>query len=271
MKELKFNLKYLLYKKEFYFVILLIFLINILHGFMTVKYWSTFENYYIENMYSAETQFILYNPSITLNSVIIVILPLACSMLFSDVSFIERKNKTFNILYTRINTNKNNFVRFILSLVVPFVICFVGFMLNYLMMSLIFKNGLLMSIYQEPGFYLFMHFNNFMDSLRYSNPTGYVIAISLMVSFIISLLSCLSFSISEFLKQRIPIYFIPLIILVFSEFILSVLKLKNYSLIRFLQPRIAPSFSSFLIASIVIFIIGLLLEFYHRLKKDHIV
>ncbi len=271
MKELKFNLKYLFHRKEIYFVILIVFLVNIIHCFMTVNYCAHFaDNHYIENIRSAESQFILYNIDVSLNAIIIIVLPIVCSLLFADSSFIENKNKTFNILYTRINTNKNSFVRFILSLVIPLVICFLGFMLNYLIMSLIFKNGLLGSIYQETGFYQYMHLANVLNNLRYNNLTLYIVVISLIASFTIGLLSCLSYSISKFLKHRIPIYFMPLLILIFCEFIFSNCHLGDYSLIRFLQPTTLHALSPVLIISIVIFIIGLLLEIYNIFKKDHI-
>ncbi len=268
MKELKFNLKLLVYRKELYFAIFIIFLVNIIQCFMAIQY-SSGLNLFVENGYSAEYQTILYNNTVSLNSIIIIVFPIVCSMIFSDSSWCENNDRIFHVLYPRLNHRKNSIIRYGLSFLVPFVICFLGFMMNYGIMRLVFQSGTLGTFFNDVGFYIRSN-SNFLDSLRISNPVFYIVSISCVVSFAVGLLSSLSYSLSVFFKKRVFIYFIPLFIIILFELILSKLNLSSISFVRLLQPNTSFSMEEVIILSIFVIFIGLLIEFIKSKKKDYL-
>jgi len=268
MKELKFNLKLLMYRKELYFAIFIVFLVNIIQCFMAIQY-SSGLNLFVENGYSSEYQTILYNSMVSLNSIIVIVFPIVCSMIFSDSSWCEQSHKTLNILHSRLNAKRNSIIRYILSFLVPFIICFLGFMLNYGIMSLVFQNGTLATFSNEVGFCLRTS-KNFLDHLRITNPVSYIISISCVVSLAIGLLSSLSYALSVFLKKRVFIYFIPLLTIILLELILSYFKLENMSFLRLLQPTSKFSIEGVFIISIIVILVGLLIEFIKGKKKDYL-
>ncbi len=269
MKELKFNLKLLIYRKEFYFATFVIFLVNIIQCFMAVQY-SSGLNLLAENGYSAEYQTILYNNMVSLNSIIIIVFPIVCATIFSDSSWLEEKNKTFNILYSRLNIKKNNLIRYILSFLIPFIICFLGFMLNYGMMRLIFPSGTLSTFYNDVSFYLISG-SEFLDNLRLENPVHYIISIISVVSLAIGLLSSLSYSFSIFFKKRVLIYFIPLLAIISLELITAGYNFGNISFLKLLQPTSHISMREVLIISTNTVLIGLSIVYIKGKQKNHII
>lgn len=268
MKELKFNLKILLYRKELYFAIFIVFLVNLIQCFMAIQY-SSGLNLFVENGYSAEYQTILYNGMVSLNSIVIIVFPIVCSMIFSDSSWCENNDKTFHVLYPRINHRRNSMIRYVLSFLVPFVICFLGFMMNYGIMRLIFQSGTLSTFSNDVGFCIGTS-KNFLDHLRILNPAAYIVSISCVVSLAIGLLSSLSYSLSVFFKKRVFIYFIPLLTIILFELILSQLKLSSLSFIRLLQPTTHFSMRDVILISMIVISIGLFIEFIKGKKKDHL-
>ena len=76
MKEFIYSLKCLIHKKEFYFAIIGILLINLIHVFLVIQFNL---NALLETGYKAEYLYILYNPSVNLNMIIIIIFHIICS------------------------------------------------------------------------------------------------------------------------------------------------------------------------------------------------
>ncbi|MDD2644229.1 MAG: hypothetical protein PHC65_06065 [Methanobacteriaceae archaeon] len=253
MKELKFNIKYLINRKELYFVIFLTLCVNLIHVFLCINE-SLRLNHFIEELHSGEYQFILYNGIVTLNTLIILVFPVMFSMVFSDSNFLENKRKTTNILATRINFKKNIIIRMFLSIIVTFIICFFTFLINYIILRIIYGTGNRLTFFQETAFHLKYYDKWFLDNIRLYNPIIFVLLINLSVSFIYGLLSALSYLVSFFVRNRIIIYFVPLIFLIATELFLPILGFKQLSFITALQP-----FSEFSIISFVLCICFLLL------------
>lgn len=252
MKELKFNLKYLINKKEFYFAIFITFFVNLVHVFLSIKD-SLRLNQFFEELYTGEYQFILYNTNVNLQALVFVVFPIVCSMILADSNFLENKNKTTNMINNRIRRNNNIWIRLILNIVLTFFICFLSFMFNYIILRIIFGSGNYATFTQDVAFHIDYMPEFFLDSLRINNPTLFVIVINLSVSFIYGLLSGLSYSFSFFVKNKIIIYFIPLIFLISSELFFHILGLEKFSFFSALQP-----FSKFNMVSYII-CVGILL------------
>lgn len=259
MKELKFNIKYLLKRKELYFSIFIILLINLIHVILCVNE-SLRLGTLMEQSHTAEYQFILYNSQIALNVLVIIVFPIALSLVFSDTSWLDNKNKTINLLYTRLNCRKNIFVRFCLSIVVAFIVSLLGFLFNYLLLRIIYGSGNNVTHFQSLPFYLESNSSWFLDSLRLANPTIFVITISFTVSILLGLLSGISYLCSFFVNQRVIIYFIPLIFLILTELVFPIIGLHNISFISMLQPFSQFSIHDYIIGIIILLtvILGLL-------------
>ncbi len=269
MKELKYNIKLLLKRKELYFSIICILLVNLIHIFLTIHYNSSTQ-LLVENQYSAEYLAILYSVDVNLDMLIIIIFPILCATIFSDSSLFEKKEKISTILHCRLNKKKLILTRFLTIIVSVFLISFVGFLMNYISLICIYGSGNAVTYFQSPAFYLIGNTNIFLDTLRLSNPILFYICITAHVSFLISLLSGLAYSISFFVKQKIWVYVSPFVVLLASEFILSSLKLEQYAPITQLQPFSFFNFTNAAILYLSFLIIYIIFIIIHLKKRDNI-
>lgn len=235
MKELKFNIKYLLNRKEFYFALLIAFTISLIHAFLCVHE-SLRLNQFYEELHTGEYQFILYNVNVSLQTLIIIVFPIICSMVLSDSNLIENKLKTTNMLITRINFKKNILIRVLSCIIITIIICFTSFLFNYIVLRIVFGTGNSVTLTQGVAFHLAYLPGFFLDNMRIQNPVLFVILINLCVSFVYGLLSALSYAVSFFVKNRIFIYFVPLIFLILMDMLLHRIGLGNFSFLTIMQP-----------------------------------
>lgn len=270
MKELLFNFNYMVKKREFYFAIISIFLINIVHVVFCV-FDTNRLNYFVENCFTGEYQFILYNAHVMFNVLIIIAFPIILALVFSDSSWLEHKNKTINLLNTRFNYKRNIIIRTLLSFFMTFIIAFVGFILNYLLLRIIYDTGNHVTYFQSLSFNLEINNDWFFDTLRIANPSLFVVVISCLVSITLGLLSALSYLLSFFVKQRVVIYFIPLVFLISSELIFSIFDVNTISFISMLQPFSKLSTYGFVYGALILLCLNIILLFINLRKKDVLV
>ena len=139
-------------------------------------------------------------------SLVIIALPILTSLVLSDTSWNDKHLGYNNYLYTRLNIRKI-FSRLFLSFITTFIICFVGFILNYLTLRFIFGSGNLISNFQELPYDRVIAPEFFLDSIRYYNPVLFIILISLHESVIIGLLANNFFILFIFYKAKINYLF----------------------------------------------------------------
>ena len=149
------------------------------------------------------------------------------------------------------NIKKNIFSRLFLSFITTFIICFVGFILNYLTLRFIFGSGNLITNFQELPYDQVIASEFFLDSIRYYNPILFIILISLHESVIIGLLATISYSFSFFTRQKLIIYFQVTLIMIILEVVFSFIGISQFSIIKQLQPN--SSFSVY--QSIILYIV----------------
>lgn len=270
MKELKFNLKYIVHKKEIYFSIFILFLINLIHVLLCIIQSSGF-NVYKQNYYTAEYQFILYNPFVSLSVLLIIMIPVLCSMIISDSNYLESKRRTFNMLELRINHKKNIITRLFLSFIITFTLCFLSFLFNYISLIIIYGSGNNITYFQEAPFNLLVYKSWFLDNLRLYNPVLFTLIINILVSFMYGLLVSFSYAISFYVKNRIVIYFAPLCYEIISELIFNILNLENLSIVKCLQPFSNNNIISYVMCSCIIILIIFILIKKQIDKKEIIV
>ena len=266
MKELKYNLRCLFSRKELYLAFIGLLVVNLFHILMVIDYNSNWNLVY-ENEYRAEYLYILNNFNVSLNSIIVLLFPILAATTFSDASFVENKNKTDNLLYLRLNRKKLILTRFLLVVVVVFVLCFLSFLLNYLSLAYIYGSGNALTDVQSPAFYLGTTASAFLDSIRVSNVQLFTILTIGHVSFLLSLLAGLAYSLS-FVKQKVLIYVLPLLLIIGIEFFLSLFDLVSYSVIAQLQPSSAFSLQHAIVTYIALPIVSLILLFFPLRQKD---
>ena len=270
MKELKFNINYLFHKKEFYVAIIIAFFLNLIHVILCVVE-SMRTGIFYEAMPSSEYQFILYNPIVTLSSLIIIVFPIMFSMIYSDSNFLENKGKTVYMLALRINNKKNICSRVFLSAIITFIICFISFSFNYILLRIIYGSGNRITYYQEVAFHLTSQPTWFLDKLRLDNPLLFTFIINVLVSFMYSLLVAFSYIVSFFVKNRLMIYFIPFCFIILTELLFPIFNLNNLSFIKCLQPFSQYNIVSYFWCVGIITVISLSLLIFYLKKKDILV
>lgn len=270
MKELKFNIKYLFNRNEFYYALLIVFSVNLIHIFLCIIN-SMRLNHFIEESYSGEYQFILYNSIVTLHALLIVVFPIVFSMIFSDSNFLENKRKTINMLVVRINLKKNIFIRILSSFILTFLICFFSFLFNYIVLRIIYGTGNTLTFFQGTAFHLDYQTKWFLDSIRINNPVLFVLLINLSVSIMYGLLSVFSYVISFFVRNRIIIYFIPLLFLILTQLLFPLIGFKSLSFITALQPNSVFNIKSYIMCVCFLLVISASLLYIKLFKKDVLV
>ncbi len=270
MKEFKYNVMFLLKKRELYFSIVFVFLTNLIHVLLCIDNSFRF-NTIIESSFSAEYQFILYNNNVQLSPLIIIVFPILFALAFADSTWIENKNKVSNILNMRLNPRKNFFVRFLISIFMTFIICFLSFLFNYILLNLIYGSGNSKSFFQDLPFDLIANKGWFLDDLRITNPVLFTIVINLTVSLTLGLFSGFAYVCSSFVKHRVIIYFIPLIFVVSFEMISNFIGLKEISFIKMLQPFSKYGLNHYFIGICFLLLLSLIMLIINCHKKDYLI
>ena len=267
MKEFRFNLKYLFTRKELYISFICILLVNLIHVFLVLR--DGFKTGIIyEFAYTAEYKNILYNAMGTYGIVIVLVLPIACSMILGDSTWLDFKRKNESILQTRLNIKKLVVSRWFLSFIVPFVFSFIGFFANYITLVSFMGTGHRYTFVLSMPYALMTHPAYFLDSLRLDNPVLFTVIIFMHVSLILGLLSSITYSFSLFSKNRIGIYFIVPSLMILFEVVLSVFNLSPYSIVVQLFPASFFTLTNAITLYIVLFAISLVLLCGFLRKKD---
>lgn len=267
MKIIKYNLLLLEKQKLIYAVIsalILFSLTNVLMVFANIYGQVEF----IEQSKSADYLFALAYPFMRIQPITILGLPLLFSLLFADSTWSELKQGNSVFLYTRMDYIKNILIRYILNIIIVFLISCFGFLLNYISFSLIFGHGNAMTNFYDLAF-LQETTDFFLDSIRNSNVLLYSLLLILHVSTIYSLLAGISYAISFLFKNRIMIYFSSILIIIIFELITMILKIGNLSIMMQLQPFSVFKITDALMLYLILFLfgIGILLMFLFK-KKD---
>lgn len=270
MKEFKYNIKYLVNKKEIYFAIFIAIAINLIHAFLSVHE-SLRLNSFFEELYTSEYQFILYNVNVNLHALIFVVIPIICSMILSDSNFLENRLKTTNMLITRLNFKKNIFIRLIICVIITFSICFISFLFNYVILRIIFETGNYVVFTQGVAFHLESLSEFFLDNIRLKNPIIFVMLINLCVSFVYGLLSGLSYAVSFYVKNRIVVYLVPLIFLISTELLFYIIGLEKLSFLTILQPFSKFNIISYIICVGILIVSIIILISIKFFKKDELI
>lgn len=231
MKELKYNLRFLFNKKELYYCIIGVLFINALHVFMVIDHYQA--NAVLK---AAEYQFILYNSEMTVTTLLILAVPILTSLVLADTSWDDKHIGYNHYLYMRFNMKKNIWIRLVLSIVMTFMICFLGFMLNYLTLCFIFGSGNVIIHFQSLPYHLVKETQFFLDDIRYINPVLFIVLISMHEALLFGLLSAISYTMSFFTKQKLVIYFQILLFMILIEVVFSFLGIHSFSIIKQLQP-----------------------------------
>ena len=140
MKEVKYNLKYLFNRKELYVVIIGVLLINIFQ-ILSIILPLMEEGFITELSQTGEYQYILYRHSTLFQLIILIVLPVLCSVIFADSSWMDSSLLIDNALSDRLNYKKLIIFRWIMTFLIVFMIVFIATSLNYITLTSIFESG----------------------------------------------------------------------------------------------------------------------------------
>ena len=268
MKELKYNINYLLRKKELYIMIIFLLIIVIANVYMVSSealfrmddYKETIETAEYLQIFSGYSNWILC-------PMFILGVPILSSLVFCDISWTERKGKIDNLLSNRLDYKTNTIVRFFLTIFGTFLLVFLTLLLDYLCLVYLFGSGAKIDYSGGAAFNIFTTIK-FLKELFYVSPFLHSVVSILHISLIFGLLTGLSYALSFYLKQKVLIYFTsPIIFLVLEVLLGSSIVLRNFSILLQVELRIGNIWASLGIYA-MLFISSILLIGLHINKKD---
>ncbi len=230
LKELKFNLNYVMHKRELYFAFIAAMIISLVHIFLIIQ-----GSDYIEFANTSEYLILPTNSIEDFSPILVLAFPVIGALIFSDSSWLDRSRKSELMFYTRLNPKKNIICRAFLSFAVTFVLFFIVLTINYLVLYLIFGSGIRYPLDQSYPFNISGISQVFLDELRTVRPILYALIGIGHVSILLGMLSLLSYCISFFVRQRLVIYFQVLLIMFVYEQIVSFVGFQKISIIYQLQ------------------------------------
>ena len=268
MKELKYNIKYLLKKKELYFMIIFLLLVVIANVVLVSAETLSRIDDYKETIETAEYLQIFSNfSSWLLCPICILCITIIISLVFCDISWLEKKGKIDYLLCNRLNYKKNIMIRFLLSIFGTFLLVFLALILDYLCLVYLFGSGTKVDYSGGTAFNIYTSVK-FLKELFYSNPFLHSVICNLHIALIFGLVTGLSYSLSFYFKQKVLIYFIsPVFFLIMEVIFSSFSSIRNLSILNQLQLIVGPLYNAFILYG-SLFIASIILVLFYINKKD---
>lgn len=233
MREFRFCIKFIFNRYEFYVALFVSLFIGGFHAVYTVQ-----ANQVLPDAgFSGDYLFILFNIFQNVYSFLILILPIALGLILSDSNWQEKYRGTETMLAVRLNRKKLIISRFIMSIIMSFVVAISGLLLNYLILRGCYGGGYRMTYNQEMPFAIRGVSRLYLNKLMITEPAKAVLSASLMFSLEMGMLSGFSYAASFYIPRRfrLAIYLMPLILLIFSELLANLFHAQSWSLIQLLQ------------------------------------
>lgn len=269
MKELKFNLRYLFTRKELYIAFITVLLMNLLCNVFTISNGHELTGLlYPQIMEGAEGQSLLVRRTYFI-LLILIVFSIVCSMIFADTSWQDLNENTGILLHTRLNPKKNIIVRWLLSIVVTTLICFIGYMLGYLSLLPIFGSGYTFYEYRYPAYAMILLPEFFMRDILMEQPMLYMSLYSLLSSLMFGIISSISYSLSLFLKHKLSTYFSGFMVVMIWIVLFMILGLERYtSFFAFLENESMKSWMDCCIQLSVMLLISIIPLIVYLFKKE---
>ncbi len=266
MKELKFNLNLIFRKKEFYLFLIAMLIIVTLDVFSSIRNSIELGEYY-ETAQSAMYHMIVFKMD-WLAPFLLLSIPIFATLSFSDSSYLEKEGKIEHLLYSRLSYKKNIIVRYIINVILVFLIVFISLLLEYFALSIIYGTVNKANIYGDSSFCLSIFNSQFLDSLRISSPNLYVLFNSLHFSILYALLVGSVYSFSFFLKKKIFIYFGGTAFILIVMCITEILNIPQFGFIYQAQWAMNYSIADCIYLIFFLFILGIAPLLVILRKKD---
>ena len=267
LTNLKYDIKMLLNRKEFYWSICIMLLITTIHLVLNIYTKINFPsingnagNYsvFVELLRPYAYQLPLSDIDVPYKYVIMLLFPLLASFIYSDSYITEKKYKVTNYLSVRMQNKKNVISKAIIIFVFSFSIVFIILIFNMVINAMIFPTSNTSDIYGHHIYDLEMVGDSMLEYWRAYQMDTYVVLNLLRFSFITSLISVMTYVISLFINNRIVVNFSPLIIMLVSHLFLTTVGLTPYSLLSVFDFNMYIQMNHFIIVSLllIVFIIG---------------
>lgn len=255
MKEFKYNLKLLLIRKEFYIVIIILLLINLVQFCLTKQFLTKqFPVLYYEEIASGEFQSLLINENVLFAAYIVIGFPILSSLIFSDSNYHEKVNRSNIYIHTRLNQKKNILSKWAISILVPFAVIFIILMINCIAHTVVYGMGRGLAVNNYLPYNANISKSFYLGNLMMKSPFLYSTAIIAHVSIFCGLLSGLTNAISYKMKNLVSIHLSIVLLILATSILVSFVQLSQVSILTMLQPVFSylTLFDAFIAAGILI-------------------
>lgn len=209
--------------------------------------------------------------SIVIKDVLVLLLPLLASILYSDSFITDYTSGTYKNIITRVDKKKYMLAKVFVTFFVVFLTFFSVFAINEILTAIAFPingydNNFSLPAY-DKGYY---NYNNkwFLDLIRIQSPYLYNLIFILIQSIMASLFAVCSLVLSFIIKeQKLKVLFSILIIYTLSDIILSLFKLQQFSIKSYLY-SMNKGEGIILLAWIGALILSIIFMFFYSEKKE---
>ena len=278
IENLKYDMKMLFYRKEFYWSICIMLLITTIHlglnvytklNFGTIGDSNQAYSVYIELLRPYSYQLPLSDIDVPFKYVIMLIFPLLASFMYSDSYLTEKKNKVTNYLSVRMCHCYSIVSKAIVIFIASFIIVFLILIINMLFTTMIYSTNNTSDIYGHHIYELEMVGDSMFESLRAYHMDAFVVMNLLRFSFITALMSVVTYVLSFFIENKIIVNFSPLVIMLVTHLFLTTIGLTPYSILSVFDFHMSIQVHHFVVlTSILLLIIIGGIVFVIRKRKD---
>ncbi|HIV27995.1 MAG TPA: hypothetical protein IAA64_08500 [Candidatus Ornithocaccomicrobium faecavium] len=159
-------------------------------------------------MFSASTVFVLHASHHAHAILYVAIVPLVASVSISDVHYLEEKNKTESVLYTRVSKRKYLRSQAVACFVAGFLVAFVPLVINQIWACIGFPLDAprpYTSSASSSISYAIAAQNIILKDFYFVHPYGYNLLFSLWVAYYSAVCALFSYAISFYIKKRLVI------------------------------------------------------------------
>lgn len=266
-KAIKYNLKVLFGRKEFYIAVsIMLFLVTLHTGMNIFTRWFTLHEYgytetsgiFIEFMRPYAYQLSLSNLDVGFKYIIMLIFPLLGTMIYSDSYVIEMKNKIVNYMYVRLKIKNDYLAKIIVIFGVTFLTVLFVLLFEAIVNAFIYQTDHTSDVYLNHIYELSNKNETFLDQLRVFNIHLYVFYNLVRFSLVTSILSVGAFILSLFVNNRLVVCFSPVVLLLIDQLILSTLGIIKFTILSAMDFYMDLQFYHYLVSVgiLLLFIIG---------------
>lgn len=260
-------------RKEIHFVMLFLVALSLLSYSMECIAFYGSEMRFIRS--SNESTLLLGVYASSVMSMILLMLPLISSLIYSDSLYKDYHNGVTKVILTRVRKSDYILSKAVVVFVSSFVIFFIGLLINLIIVKVTFPTVGFDNIYSLPPYDIgIQNFdgNFFLDFIRVQSPFVFNIIILLILSFFSGLISLFTYGVYFLFLDRNRIFglFFSFMCYIVSMIGLNMLGFWDLSLVNQLQPIHEGTFLPLIVWGVILAAISIYLIVWKGIKNEFI-